>query len=747
MAVINRLKEKFLGQQPVGAADEMQQIRGARDGIQRNMQMDGMIPGGVPTINGMEDPAQQVDGGRRSKKKQPLQHTSNSIDGIIGSTKESAQDAYLLGASMGLASLNEMAGQSVPDGGAGAGGRIMTKERLNSAMNTLLRYREGKKSVNERIKSSQQWWKLNNWDVINKMLQTGTITGIPKATAWLWYSITSKHADAMDSFPEPNVLPRFQDDEEEAKRLTSILPVVLELNEFEKTYSEVQYQKLQEGTGAYGVFWDSSKLGGLGDIAITKVNLLNLYWEPGVNNIQDSKNLFFASYVDKEELVQDYPELRGKPLDDKHFIDQYKTDDNLELSKKAVVIDWYYKKKINGRQVLHYCKFVGLNCLYSSEELAQNPENADLQEGYYHDGNYPFVLDPLFPVEGSPAGYGYTDIAVGEQIKTDLLDDAITLNAIMRSRPQYFIRDDGSINEEEFLDLRKPLKHTGGGLGQDDLRPVEVPDLGANAMNTLQHHIEAIKFITGSTDVSNGSTPQGVTAASGIAALQEAAGKTGKDNNKGSYRAFREVSNLSIERLRQFYTVPRIFRITGEQGTKNEYVQYDNRGLQVQQIPNLPGQEPGLRKPVFDLEIHAQRETVFNKMAENELALQLWGIGAFNPNLVDQVLMLLEMMQFRGKDKLQDMLEQQGTIREVLAMVAQIALAATADKPAIQMQLANVLQGVAADVGMQSGGGVTNMLSQQTSPDSGGNMYGNGIKENALVAYARDRVNQASRPN
>lgn len=742
MAVFDRMRDRLRGQQPIGAAEEMQQIRGARDGIQRNMQMDGMLPGGVPTMGEAQDPAQQT--GRKKRGTVHLQHSGASIDGLEGSLTQEAQDAYMLGRRMGLESLAEMSGQSIPGEGAGAGGRIMTRERLNSAMNTLLRYRSGKSSVNDRIKKSQEWWKLNNWDVIERMMKSGSLTEIPKATAWLWYSIISKHADAMDSYPEPNILPRVGDDEAEAKQLSSIVPVAMEMNDFEKTYSAVQYQKLREGTGAYGVFWDSSKAGGLGDIAITKVNMLNLYWEPGVNEIQDSRNLFFTTYVDKEELYEEYPQLKGKPLGDKHFIDQYKTDDNLDLQNKAVVIDWYYKKRMNGRRVLHYCKFVGTECLYSSEEQAMQGDQ-DLMDGYYHDGNYPFVLDPLFPVEGSPAGYGYTDIAVGEQIKTDLLDDAMTLNAIMRSRPRYFSRQDGGINEEEFMNLQKAIIHTNSNLGQDSLRPVEVPDLGGGAMNMLQHHIDAIKYITGSTDVVNGSTPQGVTAASGIAALQEAAGKTSKDSNKAAYRVYRELVYMVIERLRQFYSVPRIFRIIGDQG-KKEYVQYDNSGLQVQQIPNLPGQEPGLRLPVFDIEVQAQRETVFNKMANNELGVQFWGMGIFNPQLVDQSLMLLKMMDFRGKEELIDQLEQQGTIREVLAMVAQIALQATADKPAIQAQLAQVLQGVAADIGMQSGGGVGGMMDQsRQSMDSSGNMFGRG-QENAIVSNARDRVQQASRP-
>ena len=727
MAVMDRLRDRLRGQQPVGAAGGM-------------MQQGGGTPAGGGLPGGMADPAQQ-GGGRRSGNV-PLQHSGNTIDGIQGSMTQAAQDAYELGRKMGLQSLNEMDGQSIPGEGAGAGGRIMTKERLNSAMNTLLRYRSGKASVNKRIKNSQEWWKLNNWDVIEQMMKTGKMTEIPKATAWLWYSIVSKHADAMDSYPEPNILPKVRDDEAEAKQLSCIVPVTMESNNFEGTYSDVQYQKLREGTGAYGVFWDSSKLGGLGDIAITKVNMLNLYWEPGVNQIQDSRNLFFVTYVDKEELIEDYPDLKGKTLDDKHFVDQYKTDDNLDLNNKAVVVDWYYKKKMNGRRVLHYCKFVGLNCLYSSEELAAQGDS-DLMDGYYHDGDYPFVLDPLFPVEGSPAGYGYTDIAVGEQVKTDLMDDAVMLNALMRSIPRYFFRQDGSINEEEFMNWRKQLIHSNGNLGTDSLRAVEVPDLGAGALNVLNHHIDAIKYITGSTDVVNGGTPQGVTAASGIAALQEAAGKTSKDSNKAAYRVYKDLVYMVIERLRQFYTVPRIFRITGEEGTETEYVQYDNSGLQVQQIPNLPGQEPGMRLPVFDIEVHAQRETVFNKMANNELGVQFWGMGLFNPQLTDQSLMLLDMMDFRGKEKIMEKIKEQGTIREVLTMVAQIALAATADKPEIQAQLAQVLQGVAADIGIQSGGGVGGMMDQKSQGESG-NLFGKG-KENAVVSNARDRVQNASR--
>ena len=721
MAILDSVRDRMRRQRPVGAAEEMQQ--------------------GMPM---------QMGGGTEENK-YPLQHndmTEADLDRMQHGMTPEVEDAYNLGRRMGLQSLAEMSGQSVPDG-EGAGGRIMTKERLNSAMNTLMRYRNGKKSVNERIINSQEWWKLNNWDVIKRMFSKSSVMDKPQATAWLWNAIVGKHADAMDSYPEPVILPRMRDDEEEAKRLSSIIPVVMEMNDFENTYSECSWQKLREGTGAYGIFWDTNKLGGLGDIAISKINMLNLYWEPGVTDIQESRNLFFCTYVDKDELYEDFPQLQGKTLGANAFADHYKTDDNMNLANKVIVVDWYYKKREGSRKILHYCKFVGEYCIYSSEEEAQRG-NQDLAEGYYHDGEYPFVLDPLFPVEGSPAGYGYIDIGVGAQTKADLLDDAMTVNAIMRSRPRYFTRKDGSINEEEFMNWDTPIVHTNGNLGQDALRQVEVQDIGAGALNMLDKQVEQIKFVTGNTDVMNGGTPAGVTAASAIAALHEDAGRSSKDSTKASYRAQRKIVNMVIERIRQFYDVPRMFRIMGNDNGSEEFVQYDNRALQVQQIPNLPGQEPDMRLPVFDIDIRAQRETVYTKMANNELIIQLWGLGVFNPQIVDQALNFIKLLDFRDKEKLTEMLEQSGTIRDVLVKVAQIALALSEGNPAIQQQLAMVLQSVAADVGMQSGGGIQPVtgggnLAAGKQPDSAAEKPAE-QKENPIVTRARETVQNASRP-
>ncbi len=661
------------------------------------------------------------------------------LDALTQTQTTGEAEAYQLGQRMGIRSIMDAAGitadrkrQMEKDS------RLMSPTRLREATVTLLDYQAKKESVNKRVIASQQWWKLKNWQQIESGRGTQGSNPAKSNTGWLWNCIVGKHADMMDNFPEAVFLPREEGDKDLAKRLSAIVPVALEMNDFEQCYNDVMWQKLIEGTAVYGNFWNQRKLNGLGDMDIKKVNILNLIWEPGISDIQDSRNLFYIAYEDPDLLLQQYPQLEGQITTNQIPKKTYKTDDATNVENKVAVIDWYYKKIDQaGRQLVHYCKYVNEVCLYSSEE--ENPE-----ESYYEDGNYPFVLDPLYPVEGSPAGYGYVDIAKDTQSDIDTISQAMVLNATMHATPRYFERQGGSINEQEFMDLTKMIIHVNGGVGTDQLRAWEVPTMGSDVHNMLQQKIDEIKFITGNTDVNNGGVPSGVTAASAIAALKEDSGRTSKDSNRAGYRAFRKVVTMVQSRITQFYDVQRQFRIIGEDGAE-EFVSFDNSMLQTQEIQNFQGLPPAYRKPEFDIEIRAQRENAYTKMSQNELALQFWSNGMLNPRMTDQALICLDMMDFRDKDKLVRQIKAQGTMMDTLAKVSQIALALaeTSGRPEIAQQLAMVLQGVSQDMGMNiapSGGGQPATLGSADALDRPPDP-----NENRIVARARERAAAADR--
>lgn len=548
------------------------------------------------------------------------------------------------------------------------------QEQLRQANLTLQKYKEGKANLEQRVIDNEEWYRLRHWECMRGKKKQQ----VEPVSAWLLNAIANKHADAMDNYPAPNILPRERDDVEEARRLSDIVPVVLEQTGYEGTYSEAWWDKLIGGTAIYGVFWDSGKLNGLGDIAVEPVDVLNLFWEPGITDIQDSANVFHLSLADNKALESSYPQLSGNLGGSTLDISKYVYDDTVDTSGKSVVVDWYYKKKVGQTTVLHYCKYVNDTVLYATEN-----DETMAKRGWYDHGKYPFVFDTLFRTKGTPCGFGYIDIGKGAQEYIDRGDQAVMQNMLSNAKPRYFIRSDGSVNEAEYGDMTKDFVHTDGNLGQDSILPIAGKGLSSIYLNVLDRKVEELKETTGNRDVSTGGSTSGVTAASAIAAMQEAGSKLSRDSNKAAYRAFREIVLLVVELIRQFYDLPRQFRIIGANGEQS-FISYTNAGLLPQAQGNDFGVDMGYRVPLFDIEIAAEKASPYSKLSQNELALQFFGAGFFNPQLTDQALACLEMMDFDGKDRMMQRIAQNGTLYQQLMQTRQQAVAMA---QAVDMQM------------------------------------------------------------
>ena len=599
--------------------------------------------------------------------KKPEERKPHTLDEIQmhrqSAPRPEAQDEAQRMMAMRQGSLPSPAVAGVQDGFSALAARIGV-EQIREANNTLQKYKQGKANLEQRIIDNEQWYKLRHWECMRDKKQQ-----VQPTSAWLFNSLANKHADAMDNFPSPNILPREEGDKGEAEMLSSIIPVILEQNDFEETYDNVQDYRLKSGTGVYGIFWDNEKMNGLGDISILKADLINLFWEPGITDIQRSRHLFHVELADNDLLEQEYPQLRGKLSSSSIDLSKYVYDDTVDTSTKSAVVDWYYKKRQNGRNVLHYCKYVNDVVLFATEN---DPEMAE--RGWYDHGQYPFVFDPLFSMEGTPCGFGYIDVGKDTQAYIDRANQAIMQNMLANAKPRHFIRSDGSVNEAEYADTTKDFIHVDGSLGQDSILPVQGKPLNNVYIQVLHDKIDELKETTGNRDISTGGTTSGVTAASAIAAMQEAGSKLSRDHNKASYRAFRKVVLMVIELIRQFYDLPRCFRIMGENGTAR-FVEYSNANLQPQMQGIEMGVDMGYRLPLFDVEITAQKASPYSKMSQNELALQFFGAGFFNPQMSDQALACLEMMDFDRKQGIMQRIAQNGMMYKAAMMMMQQQMA------------------------------------------------------------------------
>lgn len=609
----------------------------------------------------------------------------------------------------------------------------ITEKSIMQASAILQTYKRGKVNLENRHIANEQWWKLRQWEMIN---QNAPEDSNKPASGWLFNCIISKHADYDEAYPTFNCLPREEGDKEEAAKLSSILPVVLEQNRFRDTYSDAGWQKLKFGTAIYGVFWDNEKYNGLGDIAIEKIDSLSIYFEPGITDIQKSRNVFRVQAMDNDLIEQIYPETKGKlghgALSAKTFI----TDDVVDAGNKSIVVDWYYHTYSGTKKILQFVRYVDNIVLYATENI---PEMAE--KGLYDHGMYPFVLDPLFPVERSPFGFGYIDVCKSPQLFIDRLGSAILDSAEFTSRPRYFCRGDGSVNEDELMDPSKTLVRCDSNLGTDSLRRIEMDPVSAVNVEIRNNLIEEMKETSGNRDVANGGSVSGVTAASAIAAMQEQSGKTSRDSTQNSYRAYEKIINMCIELIRQFYDVPRQFRIVGQNGMES-YVSYSNQNIKPQEQGEAFGTDMGMRLPVFDLEVSSQKANAYTKMSQNELALQFFNLGFFNPQMADMAVMALDMMDFDGKDMLINKISQQGLMYQQLLQTQQmcIQLCQRIDSDEgtnLAEQYSAAVMGSAQEIGVQS-----QADSAITQTDDLGNLD----TENKIVSDARAQAQAASQP-
>lgn len=630
----------------------------------------------------------------------------------------------------------ELEKQAMPEAGAQPVQPVTTQKKVDRARIMELqaiynKYTTGLDGLYERIKTSEEWWRLHNDEQERKggTTEIGKDGGFVSRSSWLNNVVISKHADGMDAFPEPTIQPREEDDQQTARTLSKVVPCILDMNGFRKVWSDWKWRKLRHGGSVVKVTWDKSKHNGLGDISVQCVNVLNLAWKPTVGNIQDSPYFFHAENVDRKALVARYPEAEAEQAAATHIATFGSDDENEDLTGMATVVECYYKAAVPtavpgvSRNVLHYCVYTGNTVLYASED---DPTKAN---GWYEHGLYPYELDILFPKEGSAWGMSYIDIGHNAQTKVDLLDTAMVKNAMVGAIPRYLKRSGDGINVEAFLDLSNPIVPVDGDISDTGLREVPYKPLEGNHIQLRDSAIQELRETTGNTESSTGNASSGVTAASAIAALQEASGKVSRDENGVSYHSFGNVVKLCLELIRQFYDLPRTFRITGQAG-KPEFVTFDNRSLKPQKLIGPGGTDGGLRKPEFDVIVGAQKATPYARMAQNELALQFYDKGFFDPTRAEQAVMCLEMMDFQGKEELIGKIQNNAMMHKKLLEYAQLAL--TYAPPELQSVIAN-------DITVTLGGQAAPAGAAASPPPADGG-------ESKNTADARARTQEATQP-
>ncbi len=548
----------------------------------------------------------------------------------------------------------------------------MEKEFLNKMKDAYHEYTNSseQKTLNARLIENEQWYQMH------QSASGGKDKRIPKTrSGFIFNAILTKHADAMDNYPDIAILPREKSDIELAETLTGLIPYILDRNDFESVYSDNWFSKLKTSS-CYCVNWDSERDGYRGEISITKTDLLNLFWQEGITDIQDSEFVFYHSFMPQHEFISKYGEEAYEKAEKVTTADMYIERQRAFTNEMCLLVDAYYKVfNDDKKSILHFCKFSGDFVIYSSED-AKDGDKKLYPEGYYKHGLYPFFFDVLYPAEQSVAGFGLCDVLNEMQDYIDSLDSMIQTNNRIVGKPRYLVNDSLGVSSDELVDLDKEIISVTGTITDQAFYKIPVDTLPGQVIESRNAKIAELKECIGNRDFQQGGTSNGVTSGTALSVMQQVGDKLSRDIIKSSYRCYKKIILCIIELVRQFYTDERTFRIVGPDGDY-QFKKFDNSALLGEASgagldenfgfgygdkgdlglnesygvgTALEPEETAL--PYFDVKLTVQKSNPYTRELSNQTILELASSGLFNPEMFDYNVPILRALQFEGRDAL-----------------------------------------------------------------------------------------------
>lgn len=498
------------------------------------------------------------------------------------------------------------------------------KELRDEALAAFNTYKGDKEQLISLLKDNEKYYRDSYTKTVPLLKEKMNCN-----TPFIFSGIENATADASENFPSPNIIERTPEGSKAAEALSKIIPVQLDMVRFKKTFKANTRNKLKYGTAVYGVFYSETTK----NIDVRAIDILDIFVDMHLADIQDSKFLFISAAVSNDVLKSQYPE----------FADLFTGECSIETltdtysqRNRSEVLDCYYKKPDGKLHMMKLCK----------GQIIEATEDMDgYENGLYNHGMYPVVFDVLYPVEHCPFGFGMIDIGKSTQVTIDKLDSAITKNIMINSNPRFMCKRNGGINEDEFSDLSKNIIHYEGDPAS--LVPVSAAQINQYFINHRETKKDELKELLANRDFQQGSTSGGVTAASAIQSLQQAGEKRSRSMVDDTYAAYRDIVVMIIEIIRQFYNEPRTFRITDDFGQK-AFMTFSSD--EMYERPKMYGDE---YKPIeFDIDIVPQRENPYSQESMNNTLLTLYQSGLLNPDNYEASMMILKNMSFDGKTKL-----------------------------------------------------------------------------------------------
>ena len=534
------------------------------------------------------------------------------------------------------------------------------REKLGGALYALYcSFKNAYATERARMEHNEKLYHAKHWD---EQKNKGNPLDPKPATPIIFSTIENIKADLAGKTPTGTIKPENTEDQDLARALTKICQQDLEASDWGNSSMDLYGDLLVIGWCVMEVGFDTDAMNGVGCAYIRRVAPFAFMCDPCSENLQDGRACFKSGTRTKEWFRQHYPNDYDKISYAPVKPEEYNPDSGVKpfniLNEEQEIIEAWVKiyDAEEKRASVHMIKLAGDYVLEVSTEIKR--------EGYYMHGQYPFVLTALYPVNGTPFGYGIPDMHEASQMYSDKLDQIVLKNAFLASRNKLLVTDASGFDPDDLRDWSKDV-HKGESLsGITWMQTAPLPSYILDYMTLMRANI---KTESGANDQSRGQTGGGVTAASAIAALQQMATKRSAMHSQRFHAKFKQAYRMLLDVEREFAQSERkvVFMSHGSpkemRVTPRDFSKIGDDGKPIE----------------YHIVIETSDETQYSKIANNELALQ---VGTMFRDTIDPIAVLY-MMDFPEKDlvieTIQDarnsqLIQMQAQIQELTELVQQL---------------------------------------------------------------------------
>lgn len=441
------------------------------------------------------------------------------------------------------------------------------------------------------------------------------------------------------------------------------------------------------------VSWDPELEYGLGDVSFKALDPFYCYWDPRASDINKGRRtrwFIYAEPVPTSELKLKYPELEDKIKSDVSLLNARTDFSNGMPGRIYTNFDPYSPSRLPSSATATGELYGGephtvlIRCWLRDdtlEELCEEKEEKDpkgeeakeyILKKKYPNGRYlevanntllkdtvpgvdikgewvPFY-DDCFPI-AKLVNYAYPREYAGENEVTHTKGPQKITNYIwsyildsfkMAANPITLIGDASGIDAEEVTN-EPNLVLEAADINQFRREPGLPP--APQSYELFNTSMSLLDKIQGLQDVSRGSTDSGVTSALMMEGYVEAAQTRPRMKNRNLDAFLQDTGELVLKRMMQFYTQPRVFRITNKEGYP-EFIEFymptDENGNKVAKIRRVSTNPEAPEAPIMgeqqqveikgmpDVRVTSGSALPFAKAVKSNTALTALNAGAID---------------------------------------------------------------------------------------------------------------------